>query len=154
VSALCDELYKCTLSTLGALRSEAFTCPSSLAGRPGYWPPDLTLLLLFRSYCVSAAAVGLIGRVPTRREPLLILAASAAAAAIWFLLRFLRSADERERQINYRALTFAFAGTLIFSLFVGLSQAAGFHSISWLGIPILMLILWSIGLILYSLRYR
>ena len=28
------------------------------------------------------------------------------------------------------------------------------HPVSWLGIPPLMIILWSIGLILYSWRYR
>ncbi len=77
-----------------------------------------------------------------------------AAVAVWSLSRFLDSNDERERQINYRALTFSFCGTLIFSLVIGLFQSAGFHSISWLGIPVLMLILWSVDLILYSWRYR
>jgi hypothetical protein len=77
-----------------------------------------------------------------------------AGAAICFLLQFLRSNDERERQINYRALTFAFTGTLVFSLAVGFLQSFGFHSVSWLGIPALMVILWSIGLILYSWRYQ
>ena len=85
---------------------------------------------------------------------LLVLGTVAAAVAVWFLSRFLHSNDERERQINFRALTFSFCGTLIFSLVVGLFQSAGFPSISWLGIPILMLILWSIGLILHSWRYR
>jgi hypothetical protein len=71
-----------------------------------------------------------------------------------FLLRFLRSNDERERQINYRALTFAFTGTLFFSAAIGFFQRFGFHPVSWLSIPELMTILWSIGLILYSWRYR
>ena len=65
----------------------------------------------------------------------LALAVAAAGTAILFLLRFLRSNDEREQQINYRALTFAFAGTLVFSLAIGFSQSLGFHSVSWLGIP-------------------
>lgn len=58
------------------------------------------------------------------------------------------------RQINYRALTFAFVGTLAFCVAVGFLQSFGFHPVSWLGIPALMIILWSIGLILYSWRYR
>jgi hypothetical protein len=70
------------------------------------------------------------------------------------LLRFLRANDEREQQINYRALMFAFIGTLVFSSAIGFLQSFGFHPLSWLGIPALMIILWSIGLILYSWRYR
>jgi len=110
-------------------------------------------LLSFYSAALTSA-IGLDSRTPSLRTALLVLGTVAAAVAVWFLLRFLHSNDERERQINYRALTFSFCGTLIFSLVVGLFQSAGFHSISWLGIPILMLILWSIGLILYSWRYR
>jgi hypothetical protein len=65
---------------------------------------------------------------------LLTLAVAAALAATFFLVVFLRSKDERERQINYRALMLAFLGTLVFSLAVGLAQQLGFHSVSWLGI--------------------
>lgn len=103
---------------------------------------------------VSAIAISAVGKVSSLRVPFVALAVLAAGAAIVFLLRFLRSNDEREQQINYRALMFAFAGTLTFSLAVGYSQAVGFHSVSWLGIPALMIVLWSIGLILYSWRYR
>jgi hypothetical protein len=84
--------------------------------------------------------------------PLLILALAIALASAFFLALFLRSRDERERQINYRALTFAFVGTLVSSLVVGLAQQLGFHSMSWVGIPALMIILWSVGLILNSWR--
>ena len=88
------------------------------------------------------------------RSILLGLAIAGAACAVWSLLRFLCSYDEREQQINYRALTFAFIGTLIFSLAIGFAQSIGFHSVSWLGIPALTVILWSFGLIPYSWRYR
>lgn len=113
-----------------------------------------SLLPFYSAALTSAIAIGLSSRTPALQTVLLILGTAAAAVAVWFLLRFLDSNDERERQINYRALTFSFCGTLIFSLVVGLLQSAGFHSISWLGIPTLMIILWSIGLILYSWRYR
>lgn len=112
------------------------------------------LLLFYVAALVSAMAISVVGSLPSFRAPVLALAAVAAGTAILFLLRFLRSNDEREQQINYRSLTFAFAGTLVFSLAIGLSQNLGFHSVSWLGIPALMVILWSIGLILYSWRYR
>lgn len=112
------------------------------------------LLLFYFAAIVSAVAISIVGKVPFYQVPVLVLAVVAAGAAILFLLRFLRSNDEREQQINYRALTFAFAGTLIFSAAVGFCQTLGFHPVSWLGIPVLMVILWSIGLILYSWRYR
>jgi heme/copper-type cytochrome/quinol oxidase subunit 4 len=112
------------------------------------------LWLFYGAAVVSAIAISAVGKGPSLRVPVLALAVLAAGAAILFLLRFLRSNDEREQQINYRALTFAFAGTLIFSLAIGYSQVVGFHSVSWLGIPALMVVLWSVGLILYSWRYR
>jgi hypothetical protein len=42
----------------------------------------------------------------------------------------------------------------VFSTAIGFLQSFGFHPVSWLGIPALMVTLWSIGLILYSWRYR
>jgi hypothetical protein len=114
----------------------------------------ITLLLFYFAALFSVIAVSLAGRIPSFRLPLLVLAVAGAGAAILFLLRFLRANDEHEREINYRALTFSFAGTLAFSAAIGFLQRFGFHSVSWLGIPPLMIILWSIGLILYSWRYR
>ena len=93
-------------------------------------------------------------RLRASRSILLGLAIAGANCAVWSLLRFLYSYDEREQQINYRALTFAFIGTLIFSLAIGFALSIGFHSVSWLGIPALTVILWSFGPILYSWRYR
>jgi hypothetical protein len=113
-----------------------------------------SLLSFYLAALLSAIALSVLGSDQSLRKPLLSLAVAGAGAAVWFLLRFLRSNDERERQINYRALTFAFTGTLVFSLAIGFLQSVGFHSISWLGIPALMVILWSVGLILYSWRYQ
>lgn len=112
------------------------------------------LLLLYSAAVLSVLAVALSGRIPTFRLPLLALSVLGVGAAIFLLLRFLRSNDEHERLINYRALTFAFVGSLIFSVAIGFLQSFGFHPISWLGIPPLMIVLWSIGLSLYSWRYR
>jgi hypothetical protein len=112
------------------------------------------LWLFYLAALLSVIAVSLAGRIPSFRTFLLVLAVAGAGAAILFLLRFLRSNDEHERPINYRALTFAFAGTLAFSAAIGFLQSFGFHPVSWLGIPPLMIVLWSIGLILYSWRYR
>lgn len=112
------------------------------------------LVLFYLPALLSVVAIGLVGRMPSLHAPLLAFAIVGAGAAILFLSRFLRSNDEYERQINYRALTFAFIGTLVFSAAIGFLQSFGFHSVSWLGIPALMVTLWSIGLVLYSWRYR
>jgi predicted permease len=113
-----------------------------------------TLLLFYQAALFSVIAVSLAAKIPSFRTFLFVLAVTGAGTAILFLLRFLRANDEHERQINYRALTFAFVGTLAFCVAVGFFQSFGFHPVSWLGIPPLMIILWSIGLILYSWRYR
>lgn len=113
-----------------------------------------TLLFFYLAALLSVIAASLAGRIPAVRTPLLVLAVAGAAAAIWLLLRYLRSNDEHEQQINYRALRFAFTGTLIFSAAIGFLQSFGFHPVSWLGIPALMIIFWSIGLIVDSRRYR
>ena len=114
----------------------------------------IALLLFYAASLLSVIAISLVGRILSFRTPLLVLAVAGAGAAIPFLLRFLRSNDEHEQQINYRALTFAFTGTLTFSAAIGFLQSFGFHPLSWLGIPALMIVLWSIGLILYSWRYQ
>ena len=112
------------------------------------------LLVFYIAALLSTCSTGLVGKIPSFRTLLFALAIASAVVAVVFLLRFLRANDEREQQINYRALTFAFTGTLIFSLAIGFMQSFGFHAVSWLGIPALMIALWSIGLILHSWRYR
>jgi hypothetical protein len=114
-----------------------------------------TILLLFYSAAVlSVIAVTFADKTPSLRTPMLALGVVGAVAAIFLLLRFLRSNDEHQRKIDYHAQGFAFSATLIFSAAIGFLQSFGFHPISWLGIPPLMIILWSFGLILYSWRYR
>jgi len=113
-----------------------------------------TLFLFYLAALLSLTAISLVAKIPSYRTLLFALAVTSAGAAIFLLFRFLRTNDEHERQINYRALTFAFTGTLVFSAVIGFLQRFGFHPVSWLGIPPLMISLWSIGLILYSWRYR
>lgn len=113
-----------------------------------------TLFLFYLAALLSVIAISLVAKIPSSRTLLFALAVTSAGAAIFFLVRFLRTNDEREQQTNYRALTFTFTGTLIFSAAIGFLQSFGLHPVSWLGIPALMIILWSIGLILCSWRYR
>ena len=88
-----------------------------------------TLLLFYLAAILSVIATSFAGRILPFRTPLLVLAVAGAGAAILFLLRFLRSNDEHEGQINYRALTFAFIGTLVFSAVIGFLQSFGFHPV-------------------------
>src|SRR5580698_2303038 len=94
-----------------------------------------TLWYFYLGLLLSFLAVVLAEKLPSLRSPLLAVAVVVAGLAIVCLLRFLRSNDEREQQINYRALTFAFTGTLVFSAAIGFLQMFGFHSVPWLGIP-------------------
>ena len=64
-----------------------------------------TLLLFYLAALLSVIAISLVSRILPFRAPLLALAVVGAVTAILLLLRFLRSNDEHERQINYRALT-------------------------------------------------
>jgi len=119
-------------------------------------PPNRNVLLLFYSLAFLSAIVFSAASYARASNHwfLLILALAVDLAAVFFLVVYLRSRDEREHQINYRALTFAFVGTLVFLLVVGMAQQLGFHSVSWLGLPAVMIVLWSFGLILYSWRDR
>jgi len=117
--------------------------------------PRKVLWLFYFSAFLSALILGTASYASVScQKPLLVLALVTALTAAFFLVLFLRSRDERERLINYRALTFAFVGTFVLSLVVGLAQQLGFHSVPWSGIPALMITLWSAGLILNSWRDR
>ena len=88
------------------------------------------------------------------REILRFTMIALAGFAVWALLRFLRVADERQRQINFRALRFAFVVGLVLCLFGGFVQGFGVLRVSWIGVLGLQLIPWSFGLILYSWRHQ
>jgi heme/copper-type cytochrome/quinol oxidase subunit 4 len=110
-------------------------------------PPNRNVLWLFYSLAFLSAIVFSAASYARASYHwfLLILALAVALAAAFFLVLFLRLRDEREHQINYRALTFAFVGTLVFSLVVGMAQRLGFHSMSWLGFPAVMIVLGALG---------
>jgi hypothetical protein len=77
-----------------------------------------------------------------------------AGGGIWSFLRFLKVADTHQRLIIHEATSFAFVGSLLLTLAVGILQRFGFLSGATLLIPVLMIALWSIGLILFSWRYQ
>jgi hypothetical protein len=77
-----------------------------------------------------------------------------AGGGIWSFLRFLKVADTHQKLISYEATSFAFVGSLLLTLAVGILQRFGFLSGASLLVPALMIALWSIGLILFSWRYQ
>jgi hypothetical protein len=77
-----------------------------------------------------------------------------AGGGIWSFLCFLKVADTHQRVINHEATSFAFVGSLLLTLAVGILQRLGFLSGVTLLVPALMIVLWSIGLILFSWQYQ
>jgi hypothetical protein len=113
-----------------------------------------TLLQFYVSALGFAGALVLTGYLHSpRREALRVFMIAIAAFAVWTLIRFLKVADERQRQTNFRALRFAFVAGLVLSLFGGFVQGFGVLHVSWIGVLGLQLIPWSFGLILYSWRH-
>jgi hypothetical protein len=113
-----------------------------------------TLLQFYVSALGFAGALVSTGYLHSpRREALRVFMVAIAAFAVWTLIRFLKVADERQRQTNFRALRFAFVAGLVLSLFGGFVQGFGVLHVSWIGVLGLQLIPWSFGLILYSWRH-
>lgn len=83
-----------------------------------------------------------------------VLALGTGALAIWSLYRLLSLSDERQRQVNHQALQFGFLATLVLSLLAGAIRGFSVAAVSWGGILALLLVVWSIGLIFCSWRYR
>jgi heme/copper-type cytochrome/quinol oxidase subunit 4 len=91
------------------------------------------LLVFYLAALLSACAVGFAGKIPSSRTPFFALVIGSPGVAVVFLLRFLRANDEREQQIDYQALTFAFTGTLIFlwqSVFYKASDSTPFPGLA------------------------
>jgi len=88
------------------------------------------------------------------QEALFTLGIVPAGGGVWSFLRFLKVADTHQRLINHEATSFAFVGSLLLTLAVGILQRFGFLSGATLLVPVLMIALWSIGLFLSSWRYQ
>jgi len=108
-------------------------------------------LFVFLAAGAFAAAVRATQAV---QEALFTLGIVLAGAGVWSFLRFLKVADKHQRLINHEATSFAFVGSLLLTLAVGILQRFGFLSGAALLVPVFMIALWSIGLILFSWRYQ
>ncbi len=70
------------------------------------------------------------------------------------VVRQLRRVDELQRQIQLEALGFAFASSGMLSFAYGWLQLAGFPQLSWLYVWPLMAMLWGVGTVWATWRYR
>ncbi len=104
---------------------------------------------------IAIAAFSLAVRPHQSKQGALIgLGIVTAGCSVWSFLRFLRAADEFQKNVNYQATNFAFLSSLLLTLAVGLLQRFGFLSGASLVIPAVMIGLWSVGLIFSSWRYQ
>jgi len=62
--------------------------------------------------------------------------------------------DTHKKLINHEAKSVAFVCSLLLTLAVGILRIFGFLARAALLVPVLMIALWSIGLILFSWRYQ
>src|ERR1700685_2192342 len=113
----------------------------------------------FLAFYLSAAAFSVALALTSRlhspwHEAVRVLTFVVAALAVWSFFRLLNLTDERQRRTNYQALRFGFTATLLLSLLGGFVQGFGVSLVSWGGILALQLIAWSVGLIIFSWRYR
>jgi len=69
------------------------------------------------------------------------------------VLRQLRRMDELQRQIQFEALAFAFAGTALLTFGYGFVENVGLPHLSWFFVWPIMAILWIIGSVLATRRY-
>lgn len=112
-------------------------------------------LLFYFSALVFAAVLVFGDRVPSSwREGIRLLTVLLGAYGLWNFYQLFTLADERQRDTNNQALRFGFLATLVLSLLVGFVRGFGSPVISSEGLLGLMVIAWSVGLILFSWRYR
>jgi hypothetical protein len=126
---------------------------------PGSQPLKLqrknTLRIFYLFLLLAAGAfTAAVNASQAAQEALFALGIVLAGGGIWSFLRFLKVADTHQKLINHEATSFAFVGSLLLTLTIGILQRFGFLSGATLVVPVLMIALWSIGLILFSWRYQ
>jgi len=112
-------------------------------------------LVFYASAAAFSLALILTGRLRSPwHEAVRVLTVAIALYALWRFYRLLSLTDERQRLTNHEALRFGFMATLVLCLLGGFVQGFGPPLVSWGGVLALMLIAWSVGLIVFSWRYR
>ncbi len=77
-----------------------------------------------------------------------------SAFAIRSAIRFFRGLDELQRRIQFEAIAFSFLGTCLISLNWGVLQRAGLPHADVIWVALLMLALYSVGILIGCRRYQ
>lgn len=77
-----------------------------------------------------------------------------SAFIMWAIIRFVRSLDELHRRIHLDGMAFSFLGTCLISLTWGFLQDAGLPRADVIWVPLLLVLLWAIGLNVARQRYQ
>jgi hypothetical protein len=83
-----------------------------------------------------------------------VLPVIPSALAMWATIRFVRSLDEMQRRIHLDGMAFSFVGTCLISLTWGFLQDAGLPRADVIWVPLLLVLLWGIGLNMARRRYQ
>ena len=81
------------------------------------------------------------------------VAIGAAAYGLFTLYQFFKTTDEVRQAINYRAIEFAFLGSLLASVAIALLRSFGMHDPSPYLFPAVMVTFWSVGLFFSARRF-
>jgi hypothetical protein len=126
-------------------------------GSPITLVPSIPLIPIYAFSFLSALTVSLSLRFGhSARTALLGAGFLFAAIAIACFARFLLAADELFKDITYRALIFGFVSSLALALVLDFLRSLGAHVpvVPTFGIPVSMIILWTVGLVLAAAWQR
>jgi hypothetical protein len=113
-----------------------------------------TAMLLFGVLSPGGDTLLKAGVTPFWMATVALLAAAPAALGIVGAVRIVQALDEMWRQINYRALAFAFITTLTAVLVQWVLARLGVEVLSWRLLLLLMVALWGVGMLWASRRLR
>lgn len=131
---------------------------SNQPATPDFTPvSSIPLIPIYACGFMSAATVSLSFRFQNfTRAALLGVGLLSASIAVWYFVRFLLAADELVKAINYGALVFGFVSFLALALVLEFLRSFGvpLPSIPPFGIPVTMIVLWTIRLIVAASQRR
>jgi hypothetical protein len=83
-----------------------------------------------------------------------VLPVIPAAFTLWVLIRALARLDELQKRIQLQAFGFALGATALLTFGYGFLEGAGLPHLNWALVLPLMAILWGVGAVVFTIRYR
>ena len=113
-----------------------------------------TAMLLFAGMSDPGDVLAAAGVAPNWVATASLLAAASAVVGIVGAVRIVRALDEMWRQVNHRALAFAFITTLSLVLGQWLLSRFGVEVLTWRSLLLLMVVAWGVGMLWEYRRLR